>query len=50
MDGLNLAGVKVEASDALGLVANGKEDPQPALVQLLVDEELGKAAIDFVLR
>jgi hypothetical protein len=48
--GLNLTGVQIEASHALRLIADGKEHPQPALVHLLVHEELGKASVNFVLR
>jgi hypothetical protein len=48
--GLNLTGVEVETSDALSLIANGKENAQPALVHLFVTEELGKATVNFVLR
>src|SRR5579883_2991606 len=47
---LHLAGMEIEASNALCLVANGKEDSQPALLQLLVNEELRKTPIDLVLR
>src|SRR5205085_12449430 len=47
---LNLAGVEIEPGHALRLIADGEENPQPALVHLLVDEKLGKASVNFVLR
>jgi hypothetical protein len=48
--GLNLAGVQIEAGHALRFIPDGKENAQPALVYLLVHEELRKAPINFVLR
>jgi hypothetical protein len=50
VQGLNLTGVQIEPGHALRFITDGKENPQPALVYLLVHEELRKAPINFVLR
>ncbi|HEU5341132.1 hypothetical protein [Edaphobacter sp.] len=42
--------MQIETGNALRLIADGKENPQPPLIHLFVNEELGKAAVDFVLR
>src|SRR5579884_2121358 len=50
MERLHFTGMEIEARDALCLVTHGEEDSQSPLVHLLVDEELGEAAIDLVFR
>src|SRR6185312_9181153 len=47
--GLNLAWMQIETGHSLRLFANGKENAQPTLVHLLVDEKLGKAPVNFIL-
>src|ERR1700739_1537858 len=48
--GLNLTGVQIEPGHALRLIADGKEHPQPTLVDPLVHEVLRKEPVNFCLR
>ena len=41
--------MQVEPGYTLRVIADGKEDTQPTLVHLLVNQKLGKASVDLVL-
>ena len=42
--------MQIKPSDPLRIITHSKEDPQPAILDLLVNQELGKAPVDLVLR
>src|SRR6516164_9063512 len=42
--------MQIEACNTFRVVSRGEEDPQPPLINLFIDQELGKAAVNLVLR
>src|SRR5262249_53971231 len=47
---LNFAGMQIKARHTFRIIAHCKENSQTALIDLLINQELGKPPIDLVLR